>query len=69
MKMKNVINYLVCTVALFVAIVLVLSGSVLWTLCGLAWCLMLYMWGVVCPKWWKMFWVSNLRFLAHFKCL
>ena len=52
-----------------VVIVFVLSGSVLLTLCGLAWCLMIYMWGVVCPKWWKMFWVSNLRILAHFNCL
>ena len=67
--MKRTFNYLVCSLALLVAIVFVLSGSLVWTLCGLAWCLMLYMWGVVYPKWWKMFWVSNLRILAHFNCL
>lgn len=67
--MKFIFNYLVCSLALLVSIVFVLSGSLIWTLCGLAWCLMLYMWGAVCPKWWKMFWVSNLRILAHFNCL
>lgn len=67
--MKRTFNYLVCSLAFLVAIVFVLSGSIIWTLCGLAWCLMLYMWGVACPKWWKMFWVSNLRILAYFNCL
>lgn len=67
--MKRTFNYLVCSLALFVAIVFVLSGSLLWTLCGLAWCLMLYISGVAWPKWWKMFWVSNLRILSHFNCL
>ena len=66
--MKQVLNYAVCSVCLFVAVILICGGG-LWTLCGLAWCLMLYMWGVVCPKWWKMFWVSNLRILAYFNCL
>lgn len=67
--MKTIVNYIVCTLALSVAVVLLLSGSFVWCAVGLAWCLMLYMWGVFCPKWWKMFWVSNLRILAHFNCL
>lgn len=67
--MKAILNYIVCTLALFVAIVFVLSGSLVWTLCGLAWCLMLYLWGVAWPKFWRTFWVSNLRILARFNCL
>ena len=67
--MKLIFNYLVCSLALLVAIVFLRSGSLVCTLGGLAWCLMIYMWGVVCPKWWKMFWVSNLRILAYLNCL
>lgn len=66
---KRTLNYLVNLMAIWVAIILIISGSLVWTLCGLAWCLMLYMLGVVYPKWWNMFWVSNLRILAHFNCL
>lgn len=42
--MKRTFNYLVCSLALFVAIVFVISGSIPWTLCGFAWYVMLYMW-------------------------
>lgn len=66
--MKNVINYLVCTVALFVAIVLTCSGG-WWSLVGLCWCGLLYLSGELYPKFWKSFWVSNLRIMAHFNCL
>lgn len=66
---KRTLNYLVNLMAIWVAIILMISGSLVWTLCGLAWFLMLYMLGLVCPKWWKMFWVSNLRILAYFNFL
>lgn len=67
--MKRVLNYLVCSLALFVAIALVTCGSFIWSLVGVAWSFMLYMWGVFYPKYWKMFWVTNLRILAYFNCL
>lgn len=59
---------MICTVALFVAMVLVLSGN-MWTVVGIAWCAMLYVSGVAFPKFWKKFWVTNMRILAHFGCL
>lgn len=66
--MKKIFNYVVCSVALFVAIVATLSGG-LWSLVGLAWSFMLYVSGVAFPTWWKMFWVTNIRILAYFNCL
>lgn len=67
--MKRVLNYLACTALLFVAVVLILSGSVAWTLVGFAWSFGLYMWGLAWPNFWKMYWVSNIKILARFNCL
>ena len=66
--MKNVINYMICTVALFVAIVLTCSGGWL-SFAGLCWCGLLYVSGELFPKFWKSFWVSNIRILSYFNCL
>ncbi len=66
--MKNVINYLVCTVALFVAIVLTCSGGLM-SFAGLCWCGLLYVSGELFPKFWKSFWVSNIKILSYFNCL
>jgi len=66
--MKNVIIYLVCTVALFVAIVLTCSGG-LATLAGLCLSGLLYVSGKLFPKFWKHFWVSNIKILSYFGCL
>ena len=66
--MKNVINYMICTVALFVAIALTCSGG-LWSLVGLCWCGLLYVSGELFPKFWKSFWISNAKILSHFGCL
>ena len=66
--MKNVICYLVCAVALFVAIVLICGGG-WWSLAGLCWCGLLYVSGELFPKFWKSFWVSNIRILSCFNCL
>jgi len=66
--MKRLFNYVVCSIALFVAIVATLSGG-LWSLVGLAWSFMLYVSGVAFPSWWKTFWVTNIRILAYFNCL
>ena len=66
--MKNVIIYMVCAVALFVAIALTCSGG-WWSLAGLCWCGLLYVSGELFPKFWKSFWVSNIRILSRFNCL
>lgn len=66
--MKNIVNYLVCTVALFAAIVLTCSGGWL-SFAGLCWCGLLYVSGKIFPKFWKSFWVSNIRILSYFNCL
>lgn len=66
--MKNIIIYLVCTVALFVAIVLTCSGGWM-SFAGLCWCGLLYASGELFPKFWKSFWVSNIRILSYFNCL
>ncbi len=66
--MKSVINYLVCTAVLFVATVLTCSGGWL-SLVGLCWCGLLYASGKLFPKFWKSFWVSNIKILSYFNCL
>lgn len=66
--MKRVLNYFVCSTALFVAVALVLDGG-LWSLCGLVWCGVLYVSGEIWPRFWREFWVSNMRILSYFGCL
>jgi len=66
--MKNIIIYLVCAVALFVAIALTCSGGWL-SLAGLCLCGLLYVSGELFPKFWKSFWVSNIKILSYFGCL
>jgi hypothetical protein len=66
--MKNIIIYLICTVALFVAIVLTCSGG-WWSLAGLSLSGLLYVSGELFPKFWKSFWVSNAKILSYFGCL
>ena len=63
--MKRVLNYLVCSTALFVAVALVLGGG-LCSLCGLVWCGVLYVSGEIWPRFWREFWVSNMRILSYF---
>jgi len=66
--MKSVINYLVCTVALFAAIVLTCSGGWL-SLTGLCLSGLLYVSGELFPSIWKSYWISNIRILSYFNCL
>ena len=66
--MKRVLNYLVCSAALFVAVALVLGGG-LWSLCGFVLCGVLYVSGEMWPRFWREFWVSNMRILSYFGCL
>ena len=63
-----IINYLICTVALFVAIVLTCAGG-WWSLVGLCLDMLLYVSGELFPKVWKSFWISNLKILSYFNCL
>ena len=62
--MKRVLNYLVCSAALFVAVALVLGGG-LWSLCGFVLCGVLYVSGEMWPRFWREFWVSNMRILSY----
>ena len=66
--MGTLINYLICTVALFVAIVLTCSGG-WWSLAGLCYDGLLFVSGELFPKVWKSFWISNIRILSYFGCL
>lgn len=66
--MKNVLSYAVCSVVLFVAIVLVCGGG-WYTLAGLVWSLAVYLSGDVFPTIWRRFWRSNMRILRYFDCL
>ena len=66
--MKYFVNYLVCTVALFVAIVLTCSGGWM-SFAGVCWCGLLYVSGDLFPDIWKTFWTSNIKILAYFNCL
>ena len=66
--MGAIINYLICTVALFAAIVLTCSGG-WWSLVGLCLCGLLYVSGELFPKFWKSFWISNAKILSYFGCL
>lgn len=63
-----IINYLVCTVALFVAIVLTCSGGWL-SLVGLCYDCLLFVSGELFPNVWKSFWISNIRILSYFGSL
>jgi len=66
--MKNVINYIVCTVALFVAIVLTCSGG-WWSLVGLCYDGLLLASGDVFPNVWKSYWISTTKILSYFNSL
>ena len=64
----NCINYLICTVALFVAIVLTCSGGWL-SLVGLCYDGLLYVSGELFPSIWKSYWISNIKILSYFNSL
>lgn len=66
--MKAILNYFICTVALFIAIVLTCSGGWL-TLAGLCVDGLLYASGELFPNVWKSFWITNVRILSYFGCL
>jgi len=66
--MKDILNYVVCSGCLLVAVALVLSDS-LWSLVGFAWCVVLYASGLRFPAFWRRFWRSNIRILRYFDCL
>jgi hypothetical protein len=66
--MGAVVNYLICTVALFVAIVLTCSGG--WfSVAGLCFDGLLFVSGELFPNVWKSFWISNIRILSYFGSL
>ena len=64
----KVLNYLICSVALFVAIVLTCSGGWL-SVAGLCYDGLLYASGELFPNVWKSFWISNIKILSYFGSL
>lgn len=66
--MKDLVNYVICSALLFVAVVLVCGGGV-WSLVGLAWCGLLVASGDAFPAFWRRFWRSNMRILRYFDSL
>ena len=64
----KILNYLICSVALFVAIVLTCSGG-WYTLAGLCFGGLLYVSGELFPNVWKSFWISNIKILSYFGSL
>ena len=61
----KVVNYLICAVAIIVAIVLTCTGG-WWSLVGLCFDMLLYVSGELFPNVWKSFWISNTRILSYF---
>ena len=64
----KILNYLICSVALFVAIVLTCSGG-WYTLAGLCFGGLLYVSGELFPNVWKSFWKTNIKILSYFGSL
>ena len=66
--MRSVLNYMVCTAAIMVAIALILGGG-WWSLAGFLWCGLMYVSGELFPALWRSYWRENMRILKHFNCL
>lgn len=60
--MKHVINYLICGLGLFVALVFILGGG-LWSFIGFLWGGLLYISGDLFPNVWRDFWIGNAKIL------
>lgn len=67
--MKTVIIYIVASVLIMVAILMILGGSLLWSFIGFLYSGLLYVSGDIFPSFWRSFWVSNIKILAYFNCL
>ena len=64
--MKRVINYLACGGAIGIATILSLSGVLTLTVMGLFLFCALLVSARFFPKYWKMFWMTNMRILKLF---
>ncbi len=67
--MKKMINYIACTIAISLAVVLILSNNLYLIIAGALWCGVLYLSGKIFPKKWKSYWMCNLRILSYFNSL
>ena len=61
--MGTILNYTVCSSSLLVVILLIVGGSLAWMLVGLVLAFCLYMWGQAFPRYWRRYWVTNMRIL------
>lgn len=67
--MRQAINYTICTTALFVVVALICSDSLVGIAIGLLWSGVLYLSGKKYPKFWKRYWMSNMRIMSYFHSL
>ena len=67
--MRTIFNYVVCSASLFLVILLLVGGSLAWMLVGLVLAFCLYMWGQAFPRYWRKFWVTNMKILRSFGCI
>lgn len=66
--MKTFVSCAICSIALFIGACLLVCGG-WYSVASLLWFAMCYVWGEVCPVFWKRFWIQNMRILAYFNCL
>lgn len=62
----NIFCYLVCTVAICVAVVLTCSGG-WWSLAGLCYDFLLFVSGILFPRFWRRCWIVNKKIMSNFK--
>lgn len=66
--MKRIFNYIICSLAISVAVILTTAGG-FYSLIGIAVCGLIYLSALKRPTWWKMFYRTNLRILNYFGLL
>lgn len=63
--MKQVVNYVLSTMFIFIGILLLLCGGWL-AVCGLLYFIMLYLSSPLFPRWWDMFLSTNRKIMNCF---
>lgn len=66
--MKQLFNYIVCSLALMLVAVLISCNEFLWVLAGFLWGGALYLSGCAFPRFWAAFWVQNRKICRYFGC-
>lgn len=66
--MKTIVNYIVCTAVIMLAVVLCVSAVPVLMVGGIALFVGMYCSGRIWPRYWQTYWVSNRKILRHFDC-